>query len=107
MVLVTACQGAKEESPSANGPAAKAFGEHRIKAFSGKPFRRFGEDCSEYGSAECLSGFCIHTLPDPKRGFVCSEECGPTHECPNAWRCMRLHPQARNQLCIPGTRGGR
>jgi hypothetical protein len=108
LVLVGACQGGTTDEPSStNEQATKAFGEHHIKEYYGRPFRHFGENCSDHGSAECLSGFCIHTLPDPNRGFVCSEECGPMHECPSGWRCLRLHPQATNQLCFPGKEGGR
>lgn len=104
-VALLGCGRKPEEATPAQAAPPVAFGEHRMKPFSGTASKQFGADCSEYGPAECLSGICIHTLPDPKRGYVCSEECGGAQPCAEGWRCARLHPQATRLFCVPNSRG--
>lgn len=86
---------------SARGPAQ--FTAHQFLK-GGKPARQIGEECSQYGGSQCLTGLCLHHKPDPHSGWVCSKGCLHDGECPSAqgWSCRSiLPPVPGNQYCVP------
>jgi hypothetical protein len=60
-----------------------------------------GGDCAKGGTAECLSGICLHTLPGPHEGWVCSSRCSSSTQCPPAWACIAPHPDDPARVCVP------
>jgi len=109
VLVAILCVGCNPESqaPPPQPAQVAVFGPHKVKPFQSTPRRRLGEDCSEFGPAECLSHQCLHTGASPNAGYVCSEECGAAKDCEPGWRCVRLHPNAGNLLCVPIEAGGK
>ncbi len=74
--------------------------EHRtVKAE--RPTGQLGDDCTSNGASGCLSGICLHTQPDHKSGYFCSQRCNSAAECLPGWTCAFIHPGIQTTLCIP------
>jgi hypothetical protein len=63
--------------------------------------KQVGEDCTQAGRSECLSGLCIHFKPGPDEGYACSVPCDDSVDCPAEWNCVSILPGAGNSYCIP------
>ena len=62
--------------------------------------KKLGEDCSEQGAAGCLDNLCIHLLPMPDVGHICSRPCLTAADCPDAWNCNSTSIQVQ-PFCVP------
>jgi hypothetical protein len=76
------------------------FSEHRALTV-GTATLTAGQDCTANGSSACLSGPCLHVLPDRNSGYFCSKKCTRASDCPKTWRCVQTYPGPNAQLCVP------
>jgi hypothetical protein len=88
------------EPPVRAPEPGQVFGEHRQKQAAART-KQVGEDCTDSGQSECLSGVCLHTKPGPGEGYICSKQCQQDPDCPEGWRCAGTRPGAAASFCIP------
>ena len=79
---------------------ASVLTEHQFSV-SAKKAKRIGEDCSLHGSSECLSGVCLHTSPHRHAGYICSQTCSSTSDCPANWSCVQGLLGEVSGVCMP------
>lgn len=81
--------------------------EQRFVASGNTLKQDVGGECAAGGTAACLSGICLHTLPGPHDGWVCSSRCSSSSECPLHWSCVAPHPDEPARVCVPLGDSGR
>lgn len=96
--VVLACNGRQEEARE--DVPSHVFTEHRATLVSAAT-KELGEDCTRHGASECLTGLCLHTQAEPRRGYICSSTCRSMKECPEEWSCAQLHPGESTRVCVP------
>ena len=94
------------DKPAEPPAAPTAFGEHRVAEFSGTANKGLGEDCGQFGAAECKSGLCLHVSPMPNAGYLCSAQCSKAEDCPSGWRCARAGLSGGPAYCLRDAKGG-
>ena len=97
---------ASASSLPASPPPAPVFTEQRFPSddtnLESSRQLPSGADCSKAGAGICKSRVCLHASADPHNGFLCSNRCVDTMECPAGWRCVQTHPSPGSSLCVPG-----
>jgi hypothetical protein len=88
--------------PEAAPSSAPVLTEHRPRR-DAHPTKTTGEDCTRAGASECRSGVCLHVKPQRDSGYVCSQACRSTADCPAQWLCSQIYPGADSQMCVPPT----
>lgn len=81
-------------------PPKPVFTEHRPMQAE-KPSKQLGEDCTTFGTSECISGTCFHYKPSPREGYVCSQKCQTDEGCPPLWACTSIYAGESNRYCSP------
>ncbi len=74
--------------------------EHRPLQ-AAQPTGKLGDDCTQSGASNCLSGLCLHTRPEHNKGYVCSQRCQSSSECPRDWSCVSFYSSTHEHVCIP------
>lgn len=97
--FLTACVDAREEASPASS-SKEVFTEHRFQKLA-SPSKGLGESCLTGGTSECRTGLCLHYLPGPSEGWVCSASCQSEAQCPVAWSCLSIFPSDGARFCIP------
>lgn len=70
----------------------------RVFDDEGLPTRQLGEAVGRGGRSECISGVLVHASAHPARGWLCSQRCDSSADCPGTWSCGEVHPSLR--LCV-------
>ncbi|NMO14732.1 hypothetical protein HPC49_05420 [Pyxidicoccus fallax] len=86
--------------PETSPAVAPVLTEHRPSQALAAT-KSVGEDCTQAGASECTSGVCLHVRPQRESGYVCSQRCVSSAECPPQWRCSQIYPGPNNQMCVP------
>jgi hypothetical protein len=97
-VFLAACNPVEGD---AKGPPGEQALTERVQKVATKASKKIGEDCTEAGTSECLSGFCIHASPNPSSGYFCTLRCSSSTDCPTGWSGASVYPGTDNCFCLP------
>jgi hypothetical protein len=78
----------------------KVITEHRPTPALGAADKKLGDDCTAHGASECQSQLCLH-VGGRGAGYVCSQGCADTTQCPAHWQCKSVSVSTRRAVCVP------
>lgn len=87
------------EVPQTGESSPKLLG-HNFQAVSAATFE-VGEDCTRTGPSGCKTQICLHYKEAFDKGYVCSQRCLDTADCPSQFFCQQVLPSSPVRVCTP------
>lgn len=100
LLTTLGCTPPSPSNEAAGSSAGNVLTERKALQVGAKT-KHLGEDCTLAGQSECHTGLCLHYRPEPLKGYICSDFCADSADCPSRWECVTLIPGSQERVCSP------